>query len=118
MSAGKAFQRIWSKYTPLIALKLKQAILKNEPQQIALDSFDFTTALGTKTAAYRFSLDFVNGATSNSMKMTNVAREFADALNANDTVKGLIRKGRFTFKMGSDFKLSIEKHPDEVSVES
>jgi hypothetical protein len=109
MSANKPFQRIWTKYLPIIALKLRQAISKNEPQELAVDRFDFANTSNSKTA-YSFNLEFKNGVAMNSMKMSAIAREFAAALNENQTAMDMVKSGHFTFKMGSKFVLSIEKH--------
>jgi hypothetical protein len=117
MTASNSHQRIWAKYAPLIILKLKQAISKNAPQEISLDSFDFTKS-GSKTASYSFTLEYKDGVTTSNMKMTTVAREFAAALQANDVLKDLVKKGRFTFKMGSNFVLSIQKHEEAVPAQS
>jgi len=114
MSANKPFQRIWTKYSPVIALKLRQAIAKNELQEFAVDRFDFANTSNNKNTAYSFSLEFKNGIAMNSMKMTAVAREFAAALNENQAVMDMVKTGHFTFKMGSKFVLSIQKHPDLV----
>jgi hypothetical protein len=110
MGASNSFQRIWSKYQPLITLKLKLAISKNEPQELLIDKFDFDKVSTNKNASPGFTLDYKDGATSNSMKMSTIAREFAAALNENTAVKDLIRTGHFTFKMGSKYTLSIQKH--------
>jgi hypothetical protein len=116
MNVNSSFHRIWSKYTPLITLKIKQAIVKNELQEFAIDRFDFANTSSNKNAAFSFSLEFKNGVTMNSMKLTAVAREFAAAINENPTAKEMIKSGHFTFKMGSKFIMTIEKvnPPQEV----
>jgi hypothetical protein len=111
MGVNNTFQRVWSKYLPLISLKLRQAIAKNDLQQINLDKFDFTHASASKS--YSFSLEFKNGATLNNMKMSPIAREFAEALNSNEAVKQMVKSGHFTFKLSSNFVLSIQKHSAE-----
>jgi hypothetical protein len=110
MSANNTFHRIWAKYQPLITLKLKQAISKNEVQELTLDKFDFEKTSTNKNIVYSFILDYRNGATTGSMKLSPVAREFAAALNENTVVKDLLKSGHFTFKLGSKFTLSIQKH--------
>ena len=111
MGVNNTFQRVWTKYLPLISLKLKQAINKNDLQQINLDKFDFVSASANKNCS--FSLEYKDGATLNSMKMSVIAREFSEALNSNEAVKRMIKSGHFTFKLNSNFVLSIQKHSTE-----
>ena|SRR3569832_84184 len=111
MNANNAFQRIWVKYSPLITLKLKQAISKNEAQAINVDKFDFSKAVtGKNNSAFSFTLEYYDGIARNSMKLPAAARELAAVLNENAATKEMIKSGHFTFKMGSTFILSIQKH--------
>jgi hypothetical protein len=111
MSSNRPYQRVWTKYSPLITLKLKQAISKNEPQELAIDKFDFiNTSSNKNVASYTFSLEYKNGMTMNNLKMSAVAREFAAVLTENTVAMEIVKAGHFTFKMGSKFILSIEKH--------
>ncbi len=117
MNANHAFQQIWSKYLPIINLKLRQAIAKNEAQTLQMDKYDFTKIAATKgSTAFTFTLDFRNGMATNNMKLPLVAREFVAALNENKTSKEMIQSGYITFKMSAAFILSIKTHEQPVPV--
>ena len=110
MSVNNTYQRIWSKYAPVIALKLKQAITKNELQEVVLDKFDFANTGSKKNAVFSFSIEYREGRALNSGNLSAVARDFAAALNENLPAKEMVKTGHFTFKMGNKFVLSIQKN--------
>src|ERR1043165_7697394 len=102
MSAHLAFQRIWSKYLPIINIKLRQAIAKNEPQTVQMDKYDFFKVSAAKgTTAYTFTVDFRNGMATNNFKLPVVAREFVHALYENPMAKSMVKSGHITFKMSA-----------------
>jgi hypothetical protein len=110
MSVNNTYQRIWSKYGPVIALKLKLAISKNEVQEFMLDKFDFASTGGRKNAVFSFSLEYKEGRPINSMNLSTIARDFVAALNENIAAKEMVKTGHFTFKMGNKFNLTIQKN--------
>lgn len=108
MAEANIYQRVWSKYMPLIILKLRSAINKNEPQVLSIDKYDFENAAIKKNSAYSFSLEMKEGRAINNSASAALARDFASALNENETMKDMTRKGHFKFSMGNKFVLTIQ----------
>ena len=100
---------------PLIVLKLKSAISKNEPQVLNLDKYDFENAAIKRNAAYSFNLEMKEGRAINNSASSALARDFALALNENQAMKDMTRSGHFKFSMGNKFVLTIQvKQPVEA----
>jgi hypothetical protein len=108
MGEANIYQRVWSKYMPLISLKLKTAISKNEPQMLNIDKYDFENAAIRKNAAYSFSLEMRDGRAINNSASAALARDFALALNENQGMKDMTKSGHFKFSMGNKFILTIQ----------
>jgi hypothetical protein len=115
MAETNIYQRVWSKYMPLIVLKLKTAISKNEKQEVSLDKYDFENAAIKRNAAYSFNLEMKEGRAINNSASTALARDFASAINENQAMKDLTRSGHYKFSMGNKFVLTIQvKQPVEA----
>lgn len=100
---------------PLIVLKLKSAITKNEPQVLNLDKYDFENAAIKKNSVYSFNLEMREGRAINNSASAALARDFAAAINENQTMKDLTRQGHYKFSMGNKFVLTIQtKSPAPV----
>ena len=97
---------------PLIILKLKSAINKNESQVLNLDKYDFENAAIKKNAAYSFNLEMKDGRAINNTASAALARDFVLALNENQTIKDMTRSGHFKFSMGNKFVLTIQMKQD------
>ena len=110
MSAANPYQRVWSKYIPVISMKLKTAIAKNESQAMNLDRFDFENAGLRKNTSHAFNLELREGRAQNSGKLSTLAKEFALSLNENQTIKDILKAGHFNFKVDSKFVLTIQKN--------
>ncbi len=108
MSEANIYQRVWGKYMPLIVLKLKTAISKNEPQALHVDKYDFENAAIRKNAAYSFSLELKEGRAINNSASTALSRDFLNALNESQAIKDLIKTGHFKFSMGNKFILTLQ----------
>ena len=108
MSETNIYQRVWSKYMPLITLKLRTAINKNEPQVLSIDKYDFENAAIKKNAAYSFNLEMKEGRAINNTASAAVAKDFANALNESQAMKDLTKTGHFKFSMGNKFILTIQ----------
>jgi len=108
MSEANVYQRVWGKYMPLLVLKLRTAISKNEAQVLNVDKYDFENAAIRKNAAYSFSLELKEGRAINNSAAAALSRDFANALNENPVVKDLIKTGHFKFSMGNKFILTIQ----------
>ena len=67
---------------------------------------DFIAAGNRKS--YRFRLQTENGEVTNNIGGSAVARDLYDVLSANTSFKELAAGRRIVFKMGVEYKLSIE----------
>lgn len=108
MGEANIYQRVWSKYMPLIVLKLRSAINKNESQVLTIDKYDFENAAIRKNAAYSFNLEMKDGRAINNTASAALARDFALAMNENQVMKDMTRSGHFKFSMGNKFILTIQ----------
>ena len=108
MSDTKMYQQVWNKYFPVIILKIKSAIKKNEMQHLGIDKIDFENASTRKSVKFQFNLEMKEGRTLTNKNNSAVARDFARALNEYEITKELIRTGHFKFIMNNKFVLSIE----------
>lgn len=108
MSNSKIYQSVWNKYLPVIILKLKSAINKNELQQFGMDRIDFENASSRKNVKFQFTLEMKEGRTLLNKNNSSVATDFARALNDQEITKELIKKGHFKFIMDNKFILSIQ----------
>ena len=119
MSEANIYQRVWSKYMPLIILKLKSAINKNEAQVLNIDKYDFENAAIKKNSVYSFNLEMKEGRAINNTASAALARDFALAINENQVMKDLTRQGHYKFSMGNKFILSIQvKEPQKELVQT
>jgi hypothetical protein len=108
MNEANIYQRVWSKYMPLIILKLRTAVSKNEPQELTIDKYDFENAAIRKNGAYSFKLELKDGRAINNTASAALSRDFALALNESQVMKDMIRMGHFKFSMGNKFILTIQ----------
>jgi len=102
------YQYVWNKFLPVIAMKLKTAVKKREPQQLEIDKLDFERASDKKNAKYQFKLEMNEGRTIRSKDNSAIALDFARALNEFDVTKEILKGGYFRFNMNSKFILTIE----------
>jgi hypothetical protein len=102
------YQYVWNKFLPVIALKLKAAVKKREPQQLEIDKLDFERASDKKNAKYQFKLEMNEGRSLRSKDNSAIALDFARALNEYEITKEIIKTGSFKFSMNTKFVLSIE----------
>ena len=102
------YQYVWNKFLPVIAMKLKTAVKKNEPQVLEIDKLDFERASDKKNAKYQFKLEMNEGRALRSKDNSAIALDFARALNEFESTKEIIKTGSFKFSMNTKFMLSIE----------
>ena len=103
---------------PVIAMKIKTAVRKREPQQLEIDKLDFERASDKKNAKYQFMLEMNEGRTLRSKDNSAIALDFARALNEFDLTKELIKTGSFKFNLNTKFVLSIEAKLPELPAEA
>ena len=113
MSDTKIYQAVWNKYLPVIFIKIKSAVKKNELQQFGIDKIDFENASHRKNTKFQFTLELNEGRTIISKNISPVARDFARALNDSEMTKNIIKTGRFVFTLNNKFILSIQANQVE-----
>ena len=112
------YQYVWNKFLPVIALKLKTAMKKREPQQLEIDKLDFERASDKKNAKYQFKLEMNEGRTIRSKDNSAIALDFARALNEFDVTKEILKTGIFRFNMNTKFILTIDPNFPAASPEA
>ena len=110
MNEFKIYQPVWNKYMPVISMKLRTAIKKNELQKLSMDKIDFENAGSRKNAKYRFNLEMREGRAISDKNNSAIALDFASALNENEAIKSLINSNHLKFSLDSKFVLSIESN--------
>jgi hypothetical protein len=104
----------WSKYLPVIKILLK--IYISADQSLAMNSIDFQKGNVAKKTGYSFSFDTIGGRIRNSTKNNVPAKDLAETLLQDSTVKELLSREDFHLSMDSKFNLSIKSLPKEVEV--
>ncbi|HLG33546.1 MAG TPA: hypothetical protein VI757_01590 [Bacteroidia bacterium] len=107
MNDFNIYQPVWNKYMPVISMKLRSAVKKNELQKLGMDRIDFENAASRKNAKYQFNLEMREGRAISHKNNSPIALDFARALNENNSINSLIKTGHFVFTMDSKFVLSI-----------
>lgn len=110
MNEFKIYQPVWNKYMPVISMKLRTAIKKNELQKLSMDKIDFENAGSRKNAKYRFNLEMREGRAISDKNNSAIALDFASALNENESIKPLINSNHLKFSLDSKFVLSIQSN--------
>ena len=112
------YQYVWNKFLPVIAMKLKTAVKKREPQQLEIDKLDFERASDKKNAKYQFKLEMNEGRTIRSKDNSAIALDFARALNEFEVTKEILKTGVFKFNMNTKFILTIDPNFPAAAAEA
>jgi hypothetical protein len=104
----------WAKYLPVIKILLKKSL--SADQSLAMNSIDFQKGNVAKKTGYSFSFDTIGGRIRNSTKNNVPAKDLAETLLQDSTVKELLSREDFHLSMDSKFNLSIKSLPKEVEV--
>lgn len=112
------FTQTWKKYLPVIVILLKRSVTGD--QMLNMNHTDFERAAGGRKIKYSFNNLFLNnGRIDNTVKISPVAREFAEVLQENDLTKNLLKQQQFEFSMNNDFRLLIKNNtPAAVAAEA
>lgn len=101
------FSQTWKKYLPVIIILLKRSA--SGEQTLAMNHTDFSRAAGGRKIKYSFhSLFLNNGRIDNTVKISPLAREFAEVLQENEQTRKLLQKQNFEFSMNNEFQLLIK----------
>ncbi len=107
MSTNNLYQPVWDKFLPVIAMKLKSALKKQEPEYLVMDQLDFEKASHRKNSKYQFHLELNEGRIIRSKDTSAVGLDFARALKDNALIYSLIKDGIFIFALNNKFVLSL-----------
>ena len=108
------FSQVWKKYLPVIMILLKRSV--NGDQSLSMNPSDFQRAAGGRKIKYSFTnLQLINGRINNMVKHQPLAREFAEVMQEDETVRKFLQKKHFEFSMNNGFQLSIKNNtaPEE-----
>ena len=108
------YQKVWDKFLPVIAMKLKSALRKQETEYLVIDQVDFEKAGYRKKQNYQFHLEMNEGRVLKSNKTSTVGIDFARAMKEYPPVYDIIKNGIFVFTFNSKFVLSIESKAANV----
>lgn len=101
------FSQTWKKYLPVITILLKRSA--SGEQTLAMNHTDFSRAAGGRKIKYSFHGLFLNnGRIDNTVKISPLAREFAEVLQENEQTRKLLQKQNFEFSMNNEFQLLIK----------
>ena len=101
------FTQTWKKYLAVIVILMKRS--SNGDQSLTMNHTDFERAAGGRKIKYSFNNLFINnGRIDNTVKLSPVAREFAEMLQETEPAKSLLRQQQFAFTMNNDFQLTIK----------
>jgi hypothetical protein len=109
MQESEVYQPVWKKYVPVIAMKLKQAIRKNEPASFNVYKPDFQNVTKRKKTVFDFTLEIRDGQVKNTLSLPEVAKDLFKVLKQDVALSQLINNGRVTFILNSDFILTLHK---------
>lgn len=109
MQESEIYQPVWRKYLPVIVMKLKQAMRKNEPAAFNLYKPDFQNITKRKKTVFDFNLEIKDGQIKNSLNLPEVAKDLYKVLKQDNAMNQLINSGHFVFNLNSDFALTLQK---------
>ena len=101
------YQPVWDKFFPVILLKLKSALKKQDSEFLVMDKLDFDKASHRKNSSYMFHLEMNEGRVLKSKDTSSVGMDFARALKENETIFALVKQGGIVFSLNNKFVLSI-----------
>jgi len=114
----KIYQPVWDKFLPVIAMKLKSAIRKQESEFLVLDQLDFQKAGHNKRSNYLFSLELNEGRIINSKTTSGIGIDFARALKEYAPIYEMIKGGVFVFSFNSKYVLTLAQKIRNVEASS
>ncbi|CAN5595156.1 hypothetical protein BH11BAC1_BH11BAC1_05130 [soil metagenome] len=107
MSTQNPYQPVWDKFFPVILMKLKSALKKQDAEFLVMDKLDFDKASHRKNSSYMFRLEMNEGRVLKSKDTSSVGMDFARALKDNERLFELVKHGEIIFTLNNKFVLSI-----------
>ena len=107
MSIQYLYRPVWEKFFPVIHLKLKSALRKQESEFLVMDRLDFEKASRHKNSNFMFRVELNEGRILKSKTTSAVGIEFARALKDSEVLFALIKELSIVFSLNNKFVLSI-----------
>lgn len=113
------FSPTWNKYVPVIRILLKRS-LKSGEEQLSMNQTDFSRAAGGKKVKFAFQLKYRDGRLENAEKASPIARNLAEVLGEDETIRKILKENNFAFGMNNLCQLSmrhkgpVEQPPEEA----
>jgi hypothetical protein len=111
MAEVDIYQIVWKRYLPVIMMKVKEAIRKNEPVSVQLYKPEFQYVGKKKNVVYEFELEMKNGRAANNLRISAIAKDLSETLRQNPFMRDLMDRAHYKFVLNSDFMLKIEVIP-------
>lgn len=103
------FSQVWKKYLPVIMILLKRSA--NGDQTLSMNPSDFQRAAGGRKIKYSFAnLQLINVRINNMVKHQPLAREFAEVMQEDETVRKFLQHKHLEFSMSNGFQLTIKNN--------
>ena len=99
------FSQTWNKYLPVLRILLKRSV--NGEQTLAMNGTDFQRAAGGRKVKFSFSVRMRKGRLPSLDNPPPLAREFAEALQADVVTRPIVRDQEFEFSLNNSFILTI-----------
>jgi len=117
MNNKNLYYPLWRKYLAVIAVQMKNSV-KGE-REITIPKTELHALGERKISEFLFTLEIKNSKIKNNIRGVNIARDLADILAENKSVRTLLENGHFQFAMGKDhlLKISSLEVPSEITTE-
>ena len=101
------YTQTWHKYLPVIRILLKRAV--TEDQTFQLNTSDFQKAATVRKTGPKFTIEFINGKTDNSIGLPDIAKDLYSVLLFDPAAKELLRQNGYTISFDAKYKLILRK---------
>ena len=98
--------QIWNKYLPIIKILLKRSA--SGDQLLDLNLTDFERAGIARKSGYKFTIQFSNGRVDNVISAVPLAKDLANALMEDASVKELLLKNDYQVSMNPKYQIGIK----------
>ena len=99
------FTQTWSKYLPVIKILLKRSATGE--QILSMNGTDFQRAAGGRKVKFSFNITLRKGRLPSIDNPPPLARDFAEALQGDETTRQLVRVHEYEFTLTNNFQLQI-----------
>lgn len=112
------FTQTWGKYLPVLKILLKRTA--SGEQTLSMNGTDFQRAAGGRKVKFSFSITLRKGRLPSIDNPPPLARDFAEALQQDETIKQLVRQHEYEFVLTNNFQLLMRNvtPPAEADAEA